>query len=43
MYINTKHLGVALLAPSLVAANSMKTLLSKRDASTYEQNAVCTA
>ncbi|PCG97279.1 Six-hairpin glycosidase [Penicillium occitanis (nom. inval.)] len=43
MYINTKHLGVALFAPSLVAANSMKTLLSKRDASTYEQNAVCTA
>lgn len=43
MRINTKHLGIAFLAPNLVAANTMKTLLSKRDATTYEQNAVCTA
>lgn len=34
---------LALVVPTLVLSNPMETMLSKRDATTYEINAVCTA
>jgi hypothetical protein len=43
MHVTSKQPGLALLASSLVAATPMEILLTKRDASTYEVNAVCTA